>query len=69
MPDPEVLIRPELGPEERLLWAGRARGGLTFRAPDCFLVPFALLWCTLIGFGLVSFITQGANSPWLRPLC
>lgn len=45
--DPTTLeiMRRELRPQERLLWAGQPRLGFVFRAIDLFLVPFSILWC------------------------
>jgi hypothetical protein len=40
----ETCVRTELGGNERLLWSGRPRKGIVFRAVDLFLVPFSLLW-------------------------
>jgi hypothetical protein len=37
-------IQPELGPTERLLWAGRPVQGVVFRKADLMMVPFSLLW-------------------------
>ncbi|MHC5538623.1 PH domain-containing protein [Singulisphaera rosea] len=57
---PEDVIRRELSPSERLLWAGRPPLGLRLRAIDAFLIPFSLLWG---GFAIVwegSVITIGA---------
>jgi hypothetical protein len=42
--DPDSQIKPELGNSERLLWAGRPRQGVLFRATDAFLIPFSLMW-------------------------
>ena len=43
--DTTALIRKELGPNERLLWSGQPKQGLTFRPSDWFQIPFSLLWC------------------------
>jgi len=37
-------IQPELGPTERMLWAGRPVQGVIFRKADLILVPFSLMW-------------------------
>jgi hypothetical protein len=39
-----VEIRRELGPSEKLLWAGRPRQGLALQPADAFLIPFSLMW-------------------------
>lgn len=46
---PEQRLARELTSGERLLWSGRPRQGLLFRANDAFLIPFSLMWC---GFAL-----------------
>jgi hypothetical protein len=40
----EQALRPELGPGEKLLWAGRPLGGIRLRAGDALMVPFSLMW-------------------------
>ncbi len=40
----EQLMHRELGPVERLLWAGQPRRGIRLQAADAFLIPFTLLW-------------------------
>ena len=49
---PEDVISAELGPHEKLLWAGRPRQGIVFQRFDFFLVPFSLLW-----FGMAIVMT------------
>jgi hypothetical protein len=38
------IVQREIGPQERMLWAGRPRAGLVRRPADAFLIPFSLLW-------------------------
>jgi hypothetical protein len=48
-PDDQKRLQPLLLPGERLLWAGRPKGGIAFRSADLYLVPFSFLWA---GFAL-----------------
>jgi len=57
-----TALKSELGPSERLLWAGQPKQGFVFRASELFLTPFALLWC---GFA-ISWewrVFQAPNTP------
>lgn len=38
------IIKPELSPQEQLLWSGQPRSGIVFRASDALMIPFSLLW-------------------------
>lgn len=42
--DADEDIRDMLRPGEKLLWSGRPRTGIRFRAMDAFLVPFSIVW-------------------------
>jgi hypothetical protein len=64
VPNPEAIIRAELGPPEELLWAGTARPGILLRAADWFVIPIGLVWCGMVGFGLVTTIAQGGPETW-----
>jgi hypothetical protein len=58
----DAVIRPELAPDELLLWTGRPGTGFRFQSGDWFLVPFMLVWLGMVGFGFVSAIaTQGIS--------
>ena len=52
-------LRPELGPGERLLWSGRPRQGVVFRAIDLFLIPFILIWAGIPTAAAIGFIRSG----------
>ncbi len=56
--DAETIIRKELSPSETLLWAGRPRQGIAFRAYDIGLIPFSLLWLAFCVFGFFNVITE-----------
>ena len=37
-------LRREMSPGEHILWRGRPRPGVRFRASDALLIPFSLMW-------------------------
>ena len=43
-PNAEMVVSQEVGHNEKLLWAGRPKGGLVLRATDVFLIPFSVVW-------------------------
>jgi hypothetical protein len=59
-PSAEAEVRRELGPHEDLLWSGRPRGGIRFRAQDLFLIPFSLLWAGFAVFWEAMVLIAGA---------
>jgi hypothetical protein len=44
-PAAEVILASHLAGGERLLWSGRPKQGVMFRASDAFQIPFSVLWC------------------------
>jgi hypothetical protein len=67
----EDAVAAVLGPDEKLLWGGRARQGFMLRSSDFFEIPFSLLACTLFASGAVAASRipgfRGLH-PWLLPL-
>lgn len=53
-------IQEHLNHHEKLLWAGKPRGGILFRMSDWFTIPFSLLWCGFAIFWFVTALTSGA---------
>ena len=56
---PQEIIQRELSPTEKLLWAGRPRQGIIFRAYDVFAIPLSLIFCGFAIFFTVLAIVKG----------
>lgn len=50
---------------ETLLWTGKPKTGILFRASDLFLIPFSILWC---GFAIFWFVTALISAPFFFAL-
>ncbi len=61
-PSTEDILTSRLDPGERLLWAGRPRGGVRFRAQDAYLIPFSLLWGGFAIFWEFMAVTQTSRA-------
>jgi len=55
----EDLIREELLPEEKILWADQPLPGRLFSPADLFLIPFSLFW---LGFSIFWMVMASAGA-------
>lgn len=52
--DPIEDLAFHLDQDEELLWSGKPKSGIVFRASDAFMIPFSVLWCSFAVFWFVS---------------
>src|SRR5689334_22188873 len=43
-------LQPVLSAGEKLIWTGRPKGGIVFRSSDAVMIPFSLVWASLVLF-------------------
>jgi hypothetical protein len=53
-------VETSLLPGERIVWDGRPLRHRVFRRTDVLLVPFSLLWCGFVVFGVRGVLSSGA---------
>jgi len=53
-------LQSDLSPGENVLWVGRPRDGVVFRASDFFVIPFSLVWTGFAVFWEMSAYALGA---------
>lgn len=56
------LLQDELLKDEELLWTGRPEVNVLFTIQDIYLVPFGLLWCGFIFFGIKDMFSKIGTS-------
>jgi hypothetical protein len=57
--EPDNVISAELGPQEKLLWAGRPPLGVVFRSFDIFYIPFSIFWVGFVSLFVALTIAEG----------
>ena len=66
----EYQVQGDLAPGERLLWAGRPRGGIKFTGTDAYRVPIGFLFTGFSIFFEIIAISMGgglASAVWGIP--
>lgn len=53
-------LKDHLDINENLIWTGRPKKGIIFRASDIFLIPFSILWCGFAIFWFTTALASGA---------
>lgn len=61
----QSTLRTYLEPGEQLLWTGKPKSGVLFRASDLYAIPFSLLWC---GFAIFWMMGAWRSGGWLFAL-
>lgn len=59
----QSAFQPYLFPGERVLWTGRPKQGVAFRAMDAFLIPFSVLWCGFVVFWNIGVQSGPESAP------
>lgn len=54
MRDPYSELTSEMDSGEKLLWAGKPKGGFLLRPSDVFMIPFSIFWCGFAIFWMVG---------------
>lgn len=58
--DSALVVQKELTAGEHLMWSGRPKNGIVFRAKDVYMVPFSILWCGFAIHWTFSVMSSGA---------
>lgn len=61
----DQVIRRELDAGETLLWWGSPKPGILFKSTDIFITLFGVVWMSIVGFVLLSFLHSDVLFPVL----
>jgi hypothetical protein len=64
---PEQVAQDAILPGETLKWSGVPPRGFYWRPSDWYVVPFSIVWCVIVGFGVRSALLsdQSGPPPWI----